>query len=92
MAPAATFTPMTYHQLDGHEAHPVEVQLDDGIWAPGFLEAYRKVEGMWSGLRAVHLAADQTLRGGADTRARRLGSRVQPDMCAYGFSGFARGS
>ena len=36
---------MTYHQLDGHDARPVEVQLDDGIWAPRFLEAYRKVEG-----------------------------------------------
>lgn len=37
---------MTYVQLDGHEARPVQVQLDDGIWAPGSLEGYRKVGGV----------------------------------------------
>jgi hypothetical protein len=26
---------------------PGEVQMDDGLWAPGFLEAYRKVQGVW---------------------------------------------
>ncbi len=54
---------MTYHQLDGHDARPIEVQLDDGIWAPGFLEAYRKVEGVWSGFVRYSLAADQTHLG-----------------------------
>ena len=55
---------MTYHHLDGRDAQPVEVQLDDGTWAPGFLEAYRNVEGVWSGFvrytrasRGVHVTA-----------------------------------
>jgi hypothetical protein len=51
---------MTYVQLDGHEARPVEVQLDDGTWAPGFLEAYRKVEGVWSGYVRYSLGPDKT--------------------------------
>jgi hypothetical protein len=54
---------MTYVQLDGHEARPVEVQLDDGIWAPGLLEAYRKVEGVWSGFVRYSLGPDETHLG-----------------------------
>lgn len=54
---------MTYVELDGHEARPVEVQMDDGIWVPGFLEAYRKVEGVWSGYVRYSLGRDATHLG-----------------------------
>lgn len=54
---------MTYVQLDGNEARHVEVQLDDGIWVPGFLEASRKVEGVWSGYVRYSLTAGETHLG-----------------------------
>lgn len=56
---------MTYLELDGDgdEARPVEVQMDDGIWVPGSLEAYRKVEGVWSGFVRYTLAAGATQSG-----------------------------
>lgn len=38
-------------------------RLDDGIWAPGFLEAYRKVEGVWSGFVRYTLGPDATHLG-----------------------------
>ena len=53
---------VTYVQLDGHEHRPVEVQLDDGIWVPGFLEAYRQVEGVWSGLVRYSLTSAEAQR------------------------------
>lgn len=40
---------MTYVALDADEHREVRVQLDDGLWVPGWLEAYRQVEGVWSG-------------------------------------------
>ena len=54
---------MTYVQLDGHEHRPVQVQMDDGLWAEGFLEAYRKVEGVWSGYVRYSLAPGETYLG-----------------------------
>ena len=41
---------MTYYQLDRQGDRPVQVQLDDGHWVPGLLEAARRAEGVWSGL------------------------------------------
>jgi hypothetical protein len=38
---------MTYLQLDGDDQREVRVQHSDGVWYPGTLEAYRKVEGVW---------------------------------------------
>ncbi len=40
---------MTYVDLRPDDVRPVQVQLDDGIWVDGMLEAERKVEGVWQG-------------------------------------------
>ena len=37
--------------------------MDDGLWVPGFIEAYRKVEGVWSGFVRYTLAPDATHLG-----------------------------
>jgi hypothetical protein len=42
-------SPSIRYVVDADEHRPVEVQLDDGVWAEGFLEAYWHVEGVWSG-------------------------------------------
>lgn len=47
----------------------VQVQLDDGRWVDGWLEAQRKVEGVWSGYVLYTPAPAETylgvVRGGA---------------------------
>jgi hypothetical protein len=40
---------MTYVDLDPDDYRAVQVQLDAGRWCDGWLEAYRQVEGVWSG-------------------------------------------
>jgi hypothetical protein len=40
---------MTYVDLRPEEHRAVQVQLDDGLWYDGWLEAYRQVEGVWAG-------------------------------------------
>lgn len=40
---------MTYVDLPPDEYRPVQVQLNGGVWCDGYLESYRKVEGLWSG-------------------------------------------
>jgi hypothetical protein len=54
---------VTYVQLEGHEHRPVEVQLDDGTWLEGYLEAYRQVEGVWSGFVRYGLGPGKTHLG-----------------------------
>ena len=51
---------MTYVQLEPEEHRAVEVRLDDGIWVEGFLEAYRHVEGVWSGFVRYTLGPGET--------------------------------
>lgn len=51
---------MTYVTLDADEHREVRVQLDDGLWVPGWLEAYRKVEGVWSGFVRYTLGVGKT--------------------------------
>ena len=40
---------MTYVDLRPEDYRAVQVQRDDGLWCDGWLEAYRQVEGVWSG-------------------------------------------
>ena len=35
--------------VSGRKARPVEVQMDDGTWVPGDLEAIHSVDGTWKG-------------------------------------------
>lgn len=54
---------MTYVEPDGHEHQPVQVQLDDGTWVEGSLEAHRKVEGVWSSCVRYSLGTGDTQLG-----------------------------
>jgi hypothetical protein len=54
---------MTYVQLEAGEFRPVQVQMDDGVWAEGLLEGFRKVEGVWSGYVRYSLTPDETHHG-----------------------------
>jgi len=40
---------MSYVDLDAHDFRVVQVRLDNGRWTAGSLEAYRMVDGVWSG-------------------------------------------
>jgi hypothetical protein len=40
---------MTYLDLPVEQHRLVQVQHDDGRWCEGWLEAYRQVDGVWSG-------------------------------------------
>jgi hypothetical protein len=50
LARGFTLHDVTYVELPPEEHRHVQVQLDDGLWYEGWLESYRKVEGVWSGL------------------------------------------
>jgi hypothetical protein len=54
---------MTYVQLDADDHRPVQVHLDDGLWVPAWLEAYRQVEGVWSGYVRYTTAPSETRLG-----------------------------
>jgi hypothetical protein len=40
---------VSYVDLPANDFRTVQVRLDDGRWAKGSLEAYRTIEGVWSG-------------------------------------------
>jgi hypothetical protein len=54
---------VSYVQLDPGEHRPVQVQLDDGRWVDGWLEAQRKVEGVWSAFVRYSTAPSETYLG-----------------------------
>jgi hypothetical protein len=57
---------MTYVQPNGSPrgwSMLVEVQLHNGRWVEGWLEAYCKVQGVWSGFVRYTLAPDATHLG-----------------------------
>ena len=54
---------MTYVQLDPDEQREVQVLHTDGVWYPGFLEAYRQVEGVWSAYLRYPNAPSETYIG-----------------------------
>ena len=41
---------MTNVDLPFEKHRPVQVRLGDGVWCDGYLELYREIEGVWSGL------------------------------------------
>ena len=74
---------MNYVRLDRHAACPVEVQLDDGIWATGFLEAYRKVEGVWSGFVRYPSGRMRRTSGGSRKGAFRGTQLTEDEEAAW---------
>ena len=54
---------MTYVQLDPEEHRPVQVLTDEGRWVDGWLEAQRKVEGVWSGFVRYTTTPSETCLG-----------------------------
>jgi len=50
---------MTYLDLDTNDFRTVQIRLDDGRWAAGSLEAYRTVDGVWSGYVRYSTGPDQ---------------------------------
>ena len=46
---APTLARTTYLDLRPDNVRPVQVQLEDGLWVDGWVEAERKVEGVWQG-------------------------------------------
>lgn len=54
---------MTYANLEPDEHRPVQVLIDDGRRLDGWLEAARKVEGVWSGYVRFTTAPSETRLG-----------------------------
>jgi hypothetical protein len=54
---------VTYVELGPDDTRKVQVRLDDGIWVPGELEVYRKVEGAWSGRVRYSIAGGEHCTG-----------------------------
>jgi hypothetical protein len=72
---------MTYVQLDPEEHREVRVQHSDGVWYPGYLEAYRQVEGVWEGYVRYTMPSETRLAWFEEGRIR--GGRRGPGMTAY---------
>jgi hypothetical protein len=64
---------LTYVELGPDEHRHVQVRLDDGIWVPGRLESYRKVEGVWSGQVRYSLGDDDLVEWFEEGRIRGAG-------------------
>ena len=54
---------MTNVHLGQQHARPVQVLTAEGSWVDGWLEAYRKVEGVWSGFVRYSTAPSETYLG-----------------------------
>jgi hypothetical protein len=54
---------MTYVQLNPDDHREVRVLHRDGVWYPGWLEAYRQVEGVWSAYVRYTIAPSETCLG-----------------------------